>query len=90
LGHLVVIKETAHAFGLTVEEVGDAPEKIGEIGFQPCVGEEACGGFEDRRQRLFGSLGRGQGTRIAILFQRAVAVELQLLKEMGRGRHLGL
>jgi hypothetical protein len=61
LCHLVVIEQAAHTLGLAVEEVGDAPEEIGEIGFQTGLSEEACGGFEDRRQRLLGSFGEGRG-----------------------------
>lgn len=86
LGDLVIVEQAAHALGLAVEEIDEAPEEIRQIRFKTCLGEEAGCSLEDRRQREFRGLRRGEGARIALFLQWAIAMELKLIEEVCSGR----
>ncbi len=84
LGDLVVVDAPLDLLSAAVEEVDDAPEQALRLVREAGFGEQACERLEDGVDRALGGLGRGQGARIGLVLEGAVAVELQLVEEMAR------
>ncbi len=83
---LVAVEFALDTFAGSVEEIGDRPEQIFEIRFQPRVAEHLDQGVEDRGQRRLDNRLFRKRARIGLVLKRPVGIELHLINEaIGRG-----
>src|SRR5208337_3029976 len=83
LAVFIVFELTLHAGGFFVEEIGEAPEKIGEVGFEAGVLESPGKDVEQVRDGAFEPAGVRQRTRVGFACGWLVAVKLQILDNAG-------
>ena len=85
LAKLVFIELAFDPIGRAMEQIDRTPQQLLEVWFKACVGHRHQESVED-----VGDAGRddpafGKGTRVGFVLKRAVAVELQLLKDVVDG-----
>ena len=74
---LVAIEVAGDALGGAVEEIGEGPEQVVEVGFEPGVAEHAGEGLEDPGKAGADHRLVGQRPRVRLVLMRTVAVHLQ-------------
>ena len=81
----IVFELTLHAGGFFVEEIGEAPEQIVEVGLKARVLKHARNDVEDIGDGRLAQVSAGKGARVGLAGGWLVAVKLQLV-EHARGR----
>ena len=79
----VVVELTLRAGGLFVEEIGEVPEKVVEIGLEARVAEGAAKDVEEVRDRAGDKLRVGKRAGIGVSAGRLIAVEFEVLDHAG-------
>jgi hypothetical protein len=74
---LVVVEVALDAADGAVKEVDRRPQQIFEVGFEACVGERGDKRIENVGDGAADGLGFGQRSRVGLVLERTVAVELQ-------------
>ena len=69
-----------------MEQVDHRPEHIGQVGLEARIGQHGDDGVEAVVQEPLGGLRLGQGPRIRLILEGAIAVQLQGLEKMRRRR----
>ena len=85
LGVFVIVELALDpAFG-TVEEVGEGPAQVFQVGFEPGVDHGGDEGIEHVGDGASGNAFFGERSRIGFVGQGAIAVEGDFIEEMGCG-----
>ena len=79
----IIVELTLHAGGLFVEEIGERPQQIGDVGFEAGVAEGPGEDVEQVGHRAFEEAAFGQGARIGLVLVRMMAEELEFLDDAG-------
>ncbi len=83
---LVVVEFALDPVGGAVEEVDRRPEQVLEVGFEAGVAQRRDQGVEDVGDGAGDGLGFGQRSRVGLVLERAIAVELEFGEDViGRG-----
>src|SRR6266851_5305786 len=86
LGALVVVEFALDAAGGTVEQIDGRPQQVVEVGFEASITQRRDQGIEDVGDGATDDAGLGQWTRIGLVLERTVAMELELGEDVfGRG-----
>ena len=79
----VGVELTVDPSGHAVEDVGQGPEQVLEVGLEAGVGERRDEGVEDVGERALDMIRFGQWPGIGLVGEGAVAEELQLVEDDG-------
>ena len=83
---LVVVEFALDPVGGAVDEIDSRPEQIFEVGFEASVAQGDDEGVEDVEDGAGDCLGFGQRSRVGLVLERAIAVELEFGEDViGRG-----
>ena len=87
LGLLVVVQLPLDPQYGAVEDIGDRPEQVVEVGFEACVGQGGDEGVEDVGDRSRHVVAFGKRSRIGLVGEGTPAIELEFGEHvLGRGR----
>jgi hypothetical protein len=83
---LVVVELALYAVDGAVEEIDDRPEQVLEIGFETRVAQGRDQGVEDVCDGAGHGIAFGKRSRIGLVLEGTVAIELKLVEDViGRG-----
>jgi hypothetical protein len=86
LGAFVVVERALHPVGGAVEQIDGRPQQVVEIGFEAGITQGHDQGIEDVGDGAADDARLGQRTRIGLVLEGTVAVELELGEDVrGRG-----